>query len=397
MTTEHAAGSELLPRKQKPRVRSNRLRSLGSFLVQVGIGVVGGMTLILSYHALIDPLSSIEAWIALALLLPICLLHVALHELGHAGAGLAVGMELHGFSLGPVHWERQSRGWNARWGRGLRGILGYVFMLPPRHRCMSRGEVAIHVAAGPATNIATALLIYVVMPKDAGVGLANSLWWLALISAGYFGLVNLVPFSTSGTRSDGGQLLDLAVSPRSHLAGQQLQQVVNLSRDGVRPRDWPLSLVPQASELESIKPPIRTSYAYLAGLRAIDAGDATTAGICACSLVKDFDTAEGAAATGIALMMATYAAACTRDSELLAAWLPHIGEHWVDLRAQVLWLKAVQARLELRTHDALQFARESRELMASMIDEGSRVFLGDQLDLLEAELGSSDHAMRVRA
>lgn len=391
MTTEDAAGSELLPRKQKQRGRGNWLRALGSFLVQVRIGVVGGMTLILSYQALIAPLSSSEAWIALALLLPICAAHVALHELGHAGAGLAVGMELHGFSLGPIHWERQSHQWKARWGRGLRGILGYVFMLPPRHRCMSRGEVAIHVAAGPATNIATALLICVVMPKDAGVGLANSLWWLALISAGYFGLLNLLPFSTAGIRSDGGQLLDLALSPSSYLAGQQLQQVVNLSRDGVRPREWPRSLLPHASELESIKPPIRTGYTYLAGLRAIDEGDATTARICAFSLAKEFATAEGASATSIALLMATYAAACARDPELLAAWLPHIGQHWVDLRAQLLWLKAVQAQLELRTEEALESAKESRALIQSVVDEGSRVFLTDQLDQLELSLRSSDH------
>lgn len=395
MTTEHAAANDLLPRKPKPSVRSNGLRALGAFLMQVGIGVAGGLTLILSYQEFIAPSSNSKAWIALALLLPICAAHVALHELGHAAAGLAVGMELRAFSLGPIQWERQSRGWNARWGRGLRGILGYVFMLPPRRRCMSRGEVAIHVAAGPATNIATALLIYFFLPNDAGIGLANSLGWLALISAGYFGLLNLVPFSTSGTRSDGGQLLDLAVSPRSYMAGQQLQQVVNLSRDGVRPRDWPLSLVPEASELASIEPRIRTGYTYLEGLRAIDAGDATAARICACSLAKDFATAEGAAATSIALMMATYAATCARDPELLAAWLPHIGEHWVDLRAQVLWLKAMQARLELRTHDALQFAQESRALMASVIDEGSRVFLGDLLDRLEADLRSSDPEVGV--
>jgi hypothetical protein len=342
--------------------------------------------------SLLRPLSGAETALALAFLVLVSGVQIALHELGHAVAGSAAGMELRAMGIGPVRWELQGRSWVARYAGWMQGLLGYVFMLPSQRSPVSRRGYALHIVGGPLMNLATAGICYWLMPNALPPGLGNTLWWLTIGSAAYFGVVNLVPFTTSGTRSDGGQLLDLILAPTHFSQGMQLQQVINMSRDGVRPRDWPVSVLPGWPELDSIASPIRLNFAYLGALRAVDANDSVAADGCARVLSESYPSAAGVAATSIALMMATYAAASARQSDLLKAWRALIGEHFIDLRAHTHWLDAEVAHREGQDEAALKSIAASWSLMSSVMDAGSRTFLEDQLDRLKRDLDATESA-----
>ena len=164
---------------------------------------------------------------------------VVVHEAGHALAGALTGRRISGAGIGPLGLERGTGGWRMRWGGGIRGIGGFAAMVPREGRGESRRDDAVFLLGGPLANLVVASLAgaaLVLVP--AGVTATVALGATAFCG-GLLGIVNLVPFRSTGWRSDGLGLVELFRDGVDSRAARRLQQVVALSLAGVRPRDWP--------------------------------------------------------------------------------------------------------------------------------------------------------------
>ena len=159
-----------------------------------------------SFMLLMGCLTMTREWRGLLLGAALCLLPVALHEIGHAGVAILGGATIMRVQVGPVEVQPLRDGWRARWKRGPRGIAGLVQTFPSMRTPLRRQMIAV-IAAGPLVNalLAAGALGLGYAIRDEPVG-------FALLGFGAFNativLSNLLPWcSASSLVSDGLQLL----------------------------------------------------------------------------------------------------------------------------------------------------------------------------------------------
>ena len=144
-------------------------------------------------------------------LLVLSLIVTTLHELGHTVTGLALGMRLRAFIVGPFQWRIREGKWKFQFNpREILSAGGATGVVPatadfPRWRdlCM--------LAAGPFVNLVTgifALWIAFTAQSNSYIQAGGS---LALFGAWslIIGSANLLPFRTRDQYSDGAQISQL--------------------------------------------------------------------------------------------------------------------------------------------------------------------------------------------
>jgi hypothetical protein len=187
------------------------------------------------------------AWPDLLAMLPALLLALwvtlALHELGHVLAGLAVGFEFRLFVVGPLMLEREAGRFRFKWNRNLNTAGGLALCLPQgQHRLAQRfswfaagGPLASLVWAGLAAGLFLAARP-VLAEHGLGLAVATFLVTSALCSPLIF-LVTIIPMHVGGFDTDGARILNLwRRSPKATLDLVLLQSSVHLMT-GTRPRD----------------------------------------------------------------------------------------------------------------------------------------------------------------
>lgn len=314
--------------------------------------------------------------------------HIVLHETGHALAGMAAGMRPIAFGLGRWRWERGLSGWRARRGDHLGGISGFASLVPHRGRGLRRVDQVLYFAGGSAANLLTAIAC-IVLSLVATATLAASMLLGAGISALLLGLVNLLPFQTRGWRSDGLALRDLVLRHPDAALQMRLQHLMGLSMAGIRPRDWPMELVPDAADAAppSKSPLLATSATMLRLGWAMDGGTSSDSFGDASRLANDYPSAPAPFRPHVAVAMAGYAARCARNHTLLAAWRPLCEGGLLDLSATRAWLDAELRVASGGDIDACQTAvRTARELLDRVPDPVTALLLAEYLDELEARV-----------
>ncbi|PYP83881.1 MAG: hypothetical protein DMG65_23520 [Candidatus Angelobacter sp. Gp1-AA117] len=150
-----------------------------------------------------------------------------IHECGHLLAGLCVNFRLLTIRVGPLEIRPPFRVSLTR--EFERGPAGIVKMLPSTTAFL-RPRIATMVLAGPAANLATAILL----PRFTGESAISA--WLILLSY-VIGISNLVPFRGKNFDSDGRRLLMLArggAQPSRQLA---ILKLVTDFNNEVEPKD----------------------------------------------------------------------------------------------------------------------------------------------------------------
>lgn len=314
--------------------------------------------------------------------------HIVIHEAGHALAGMAGGLRPLAFGVGPLRMERGADGWRLRWGGTLAGISGFAMLLPPADAVARRREQAMYLLGGPLANLLTgapALLLADAAPPGA--------WTIVAVAFGaagvIIGLINLVPFKTAGWLSDGAGLQLLQRDPASAMDGFRVQQVIQASMDGRRPRDWPAALLPERElpEPES-EAPWALPDVMLRLSAAVDRGDFERARACARWVAARWPKASPPERPGIALTMAAHAAVVENDLDLLRAWRPLATGGVLDQTCHEAWLDAEIAVREGRLDEARALVATARAALPRVHDGGTRLPVAERLDALEARLAA---------
>jgi len=130
------------------------------------------------------------------------------HEIGHAVAGLLVGVSFRSLTIGPLAFVRGGRGYRLRPNSHWLRFSGCV----ERDFTSGRPDNLRLIASalgGPGANLLLAAAVFATAPRG---GLAEdfALWSLL------FGLFNLLPIRHGGQTSDGGLVLALWRSRNTH-------------------------------------------------------------------------------------------------------------------------------------------------------------------------------------
>ena len=185
-------------------------------------------------------------WLQLAAAI---LLAIALHELGHAGVGLALGMKLRAFVVGPFQWRIRDGRWEFQFVPAkilsAEGAAGVV----PTDPNQSRWNEICMIAAGPVVNLYLGVIAMCGALTAKGQPYQQYWQFLALLTTISFVMFagNLIPFRPEAAYSDGARIYQLL------LGGPlvDLYRVFNIAGatlvTPLRPRDYDIAAIQRAS------------------------------------------------------------------------------------------------------------------------------------------------------
>jgi hypothetical protein len=370
-------------------VRPPRRFSWSYLLITGASAALGAVVAIFAVRALGDAASPLDALKVAVLVVLAIWTQTLLHEAGHTVAALARGYRPLAFGVGPLRLERGTGGWRLHVTRSIRGIAGFASLLPPPNAARPRLDDAVYLAGGPLANFLGAGLALALLPALTPGGTA----WVAAASFAAFGLllggINLIPFSSAGWRSDGRGLLDVIRRPALVAAYRRQQELGVLTMSGVRPRDWPLALLPPLPGPDADRL-LRIGAAQLRLSHAIDRDAPDAAREAAAVLAECYpDTPDGQRQL-IAIALAGHAALVERDPDLLDAWRERIDGALFDLTAQRQWLAAESALLRGDRDGARAAIDASRAALGRVHDQTSRTILVERLDQLASAVEAAD-------
>jgi hypothetical protein len=130
------------------------------FLVFVGavVGFLGG-SFFKGDHAAQAALAPGVKIALLIVILPAFIFVVAVHEGGHALAGVLSGFDFRLFVAGPFLYEKQNGRWHFKWNRNINVAGGLVVCLPKTDHQLTK-KFIVFVAGGPMASLVLAVLFY---------------------------------------------------------------------------------------------------------------------------------------------------------------------------------------------------------------------------------------------
>ena len=177
-----------------------------------------------------------------------------IHESAHALVGLAVGMKLRAFVIGPFQWRVVESRWTFEFRPTQMLAFSGAAGLPPTAPDQSRWNEVAMIAAGPFVN-----LLAGVVAAALAYSAEDYAWWryweffalFATVSL-VAGIVNLIPLQPNGLYSDGARIVQLF----RHSPAADFTRVVKCVSSTVvsprRPRDYDLAAMERASTHFSI-------------------------------------------------------------------------------------------------------------------------------------------------
>lgn len=204
------------------------------------LGAIVAFATVLLLAAVVGTISTNEAHTSATMLLylPILMLTVVLHELGHVIAGIVVGFHFSSITIGPFSIGLQY-GKVKFQIRAQSGALGFAGMHIETVSRLRR-KLLIFVMAGPLTNLVTGIIaagFIFVSPQTE-----RSSWLIALSAA--FSMLSLLVFVMSAIplrstfHSDGDRIRMLVKSPAEARRWIAAMALAGQQRKGIRSRRW---------------------------------------------------------------------------------------------------------------------------------------------------------------
>ncbi len=375
--------------RKPPRVRgdgTSPVLDALAFLVALA-GFLAGMRFWTHWGAS-HHLPGYEYGFPLTLVLIGLLITVIVHEAGHATVGMAVGMKLWGFIVGPFQWRVRDGRW--RFQVSFKKFFGGATMLVPSDPNQSRAREIAMVAAGPLTGlffgwIALDLLLHARGQNYEPIwGLLAVIVVLAFIAF----LGNLIPVNPEGMYSDGAVIYQLLKGG----AWADYHRVVMLSASSVvtslRPRDFDLETIKRAEH-------VITHGLQGAVLRLVESDyhldrselqEATQSATEAETICLELG-ANVPPDLRVALVFR--AAFLRRDAQSARDWWSQVEKEKGIHKGSNYWLaKSALFAIEGQTEEAWSAWNKANELMKQLPNAGDYEFDRYRCDLLRQAIGS---------
>lgn len=302
-------------------------------------------------------------------LVPLILLALAFHELGHLAGGLLVDFRLIALVAGPLRVIATAQGPRIGLNRNAEQGGGTAITLPMDGQNLQR-RLMVAVGGGPLSNLLLALVagdvaIYL-LPQAPELGAMAGMTGLASLA---IFLATISPYSSDGGQNDGAQLLSLLRGgPQEDLRDPYLE-IQAISLRGTRPRDWPISTLVKVFKGSDQRDDDWAAAGLLAYYHALDRGDPATAGGFLEQVLGSYKAFSPGTRSDLALEAAFYQAHHCQDPVQGRNWLKRgrdgiFGPH-IRLRAEAAVLLA-----EGQPVLAAQKAREGVSATTMFYDRG---------------------------
>jgi hypothetical protein len=177
------------------------------------------------------------------------LITTAVHESGHAAVGIAVGMKLRSFIVGPFQWRIRDGKW--RFQFVLKGIFGGATGLVPTDPNQTRMRESLMIAAGPATELLFGLAALGLLLWARGTAY-EPMWGLlaVIVTISILGFVgNLIPINPEGLYSDGARVYQLLKGGAWSDFHRATTLAASTTVTALRPRDYDIDVIKRAEQV----------------------------------------------------------------------------------------------------------------------------------------------------
>ncbi|MFM8395781.1 MAG: site-2 protease family protein [Acidobacteriota bacterium] len=355
-------------------------------------GVVGWMGITLAVRIpilrqMLDQMAEALGAADLLLILPIIVLVIFVHELGHLAGGMSQRMRFLLLIVGPFQWTRSATGVRFAWNINPSLMGGLAAATPDRQRRLLPQMLGL-VIGGPLASLLLAAGSLALAGELDG-RLAALLILTGLMSLLIF-LATATPFRAGGMQSDGWQLIELLRGGQGVLERQPILEVMGSSLAGMRPRDWDPETISRLETLAS-REPLRNIAARVQALYFYwDCGEMARVEPLAHWLADHVDQYPDGFRQAIHLDLAILALDPTRGTDqdfgISAASHAAAASGGIVDPARRQLLAAILAFKDGRVEEARIKISEARRLLARGMDPGVNHFTVDQLDRLAAQL-----------
>jgi tetratricopeptide (TPR) repeat protein len=243
---------------QRPLAAANSPRIAGD-----GTNVLfDGLSLVIGFAGFLAGLNWWERWgraqhlpashfqFSLSLLILSFLITTALHETGHAAAGLALGMKLRAFLVGPLQWTMRDGKWSFHFAPAKLFVPDGATGLVPTDPNQDRWETICMIAAGPIASLLTGLIAFNLALGAKGKAYEAAWGFFAVIAT--IGLVeflvNVIPLRPAGLYSDGARIYQLLKGGRWADLHRVTSLAASTSVTALRPRDYDIEAIRRAEQ-----------------------------------------------------------------------------------------------------------------------------------------------------
>ena len=354
---------------------------VGGILGWVGISLVARVTFL---RRMLDQIAQLPDILVVLLPIPVILLVIFVHELGHLAGGLSGGMRFLLLVVGPFQWTKSAVGVSFSWNLKPALMGGLAAALPDRQRLLSPQLLRL-VVGGPLASLLMGAGSIILAGQVEGL-LTPVLLMAGLFSLTIF-LVTATPFRAGGFQSDGWQLIELLRGDAAVAERQLILEILGVSLSGVRPRDWEVASMSRLANLESSEL-LRSIAARTQALYHYwDRGEIAEVE----SLAKWLDGHLEQYPDGFRQAVHLELALLAHESNYQADFDRHLllAKGGIVDRPRRLLLEATQAFRGGQSELALRKIESARQARRRGMDPGLNLMTTDQLDRLEAKVGAA--------
>jgi hypothetical protein len=326
--------------------------------------------------------------IALAVVfIPIFFFGIAVHEAGHALAGLWMNFDFTTYIVGPLMWQKEEGTWHFKWNTNINTAGGMVICMPIGTYNLTK-RFAVYAAGGPLASLLLSFMtygLYIVLlpsyPDDQM--LPNLLYIIAVLSLIIF-IATIVPMRANGFSTDGARVVRLLKGGDSSRLEFLILKLITGASAGIRPRDLDWTDLREAAALaKKLHDPFGVYVLSFMYQSELDRGNIDKAEVHLVAYVKEIESIPKGIHNMVWLDAAFFYAYAKKDLELATQYWQKFEPAALIPKAQIYATKAAINVLKEEKEQAVLHLELAEKEIASMIDRGAGIALLNAITVLK--------------
>jgi Peptidase family M50 len=318
------------------------------------------------------------------------LIVIAIHEGGHALAGVWMKFDFRMYVVGPFMWNKQQTGWQFKWNKNVNTAGGMVICMPVGSENLSK-RFSIYAAGGPAASLALAGFAYAIALLLPGIETSIQILHLfflitALLSLMIFAVTS-IPMHMGGFYSDGARILRLNRGGDKARFDILILQIITGSAGGIRPKLLSISDLEEASKLANqLKEPFGVYLLSYFHQAAFDEGDMVMAENYLLEYVSKADAIPAGIRNAVWLDAAFFYAIVKSDLEKSNFYWNQFKPTAMIPKAQVFATEAAMSYLKNDLEKTTSAIESAIKELPDMLDKGVAIALEEKMLNLKSAL-----------
>ena len=328
------------------------------------------------------------------LFVPAFLLVIAIHEAGHAFAGLRVNFDFRMYVVGPFLWDKEQNKWKFKWNKNVNTAGGLVVCLPIGTNNLPK-RFAIYAAGGPIASLLLSALAYLLSLLLSSL---NTTSMVALQTTGFFFLmlavlslliflITIIPIHSGGFSSDGARILRILKGGEAAHFEVLLLKIIAQSTGGIRPK---LIVIDELEEAKTLAKKLNLSYGvYMHGLlhqTTFDLEEIEKAENHLLNYIEEIEEIPAGMRNTVWLDAAFFYAYAKADLESALKYWDQFKANAFVSKAQIYATEAAISFLKVDHQTTLNKINNSLKEIPNMLDKGNGLALEEKMISLKNKI-----------